>query len=244
MNLEFAQAWSAVTASPLFGITLTLIAYQAARSLWRRTRGNSLANPVLVAVVIVAATLLIFNVSYDDYFTGAQYISFLLGPATVALALPLYRQSSNIRQAGPTVAVCLLTGSVTAVVVAITVTKALGGSDALALSMAPKSTTTPVALALSESVGGIGSLTAAFTIITGILGAVAAPRLLTALRVRDQRVRGLAIGMSSHGIGTSRALQDNPTAGAFSGLAMALNALVTAVLLPVLLATLPLMLQG
>ena len=93
MNLQFAQAWSAVTASPLFGITLTLIAYQAARSLWRRTRGNSLANPVLVAVVIVVATLLLFNVSYDDYFTGAQYISFLLGPATVALALPLYRQA-------------------------------------------------------------------------------------------------------------------------------------------------------
>ena len=107
---------------------------------------------MLVAVVIVVATLLIFNVSYDDYFTGAQYISFLLGPATVALALPLYRQATNIRQAGWTVAACLITGSVTAVVVAIVVTKSLGGSDALALSMAPKSTTTPV----SHCVGGVG----------------------------------------------------------------------------------------
>ena len=243
MNLQFAQAWAAITASPLFGITLTLVAYQAARSLWRRTRGNSLANPVLVAVVIVVAALLLLNISYADYFVGAQYISFLLGPATVALALPLYRQSKNIRQAGWAVAACLVTGSVTAVVVAIVVTKTLGGSAALALSMAPKSTTTPVSIALAESVGGIGSLAAAFTILTGILGAVAAPRLLTVLRVRDQRVRGLAIGMSSHGIGTSRALQDNPTAGAFSGLAMALNALVTAVVLPLLLAGLPWMLR-
>jgi putative effector of murein hydrolase len=109
--------------------------------------------------------------------------------------------------------------------------------------LAPKSTTTPVAIALSESVGGIASLTAAFTIATGILGAVAAPRLLTLLHVLDQRVRGLAIGMSSHGIGTSRALQDDAVAGAFSGLAMALNALVTAVVLPLLLATMPWMLS-
>ena len=239
MNLQFAQAWTAVVESPLFGITLTLIAYQAARTLWRRTRGNSLANPVLVAGGIVVALLLLLGISYDDYFTGAQYISFLLGPATVALALPLHRQARNIRQAGWVVGACVLVGSVTAVVSAITVTKALGGGDELALSMAPKSTTTPVSIALAESIGGIGSLAAAFTILTGILGAVAVPRLLTLLRVRDHRVRGLAMGMSSHGIGTSRALQDNATEGAFSGLAMALNALATAVLLPVLLTTMP-----
>lgn len=239
MNLHFAQAWTALVQSPLFGITLTLIAYQAARTLWRRTRGNSLANPVLVAVIVVVGVLLLFQISYDDYFTGAQYISFLLGPATVALALPLHRQARNIRRAGWAVGACVLTGAVTAVVVAITLTKVLGGSDELALSMAPKSTTTPVSIALAESIGGIGSLAAAFTILTGILGAVAGPRLLTMIRVRDERIRGLAIGMASHGIGTSRALQDSPTEGAFSGLAMALNALATAALLPLLLAALP-----
>ncbi len=239
MNLQFAQAWAALVQSPLFGLTLTLAAYQAARMLWQRTRGSSLANPVLVAVVLVAAVLLILNISYDDYWAGAQYISFLLGPATVALALPLHRQAANIRQAGWVVAACVLAGSVTAIVVSVLVTKAFGGSDVLALSLAPKSTTAPVAIALSESIGGIGSLTAAFTILTGILGAVAAPRLLTLLHVFDQRLRGLAIGMASHGIGTSRALQDDPTAGAFSGLAMAVNALVTAIVLPLLLAGVP-----
>jgi predicted murein hydrolase (TIGR00659 family) len=243
VNLQFAQAWTALVQSPLFGITLTLIAYQAARILWKRTRGHSLANPVLVASILVAATLLILRIPYDDYQIGAQYISFLLGPATVALALPLYRQAANIRRAAWPVVTCLITGSITAVIVAITVTKSLGGSDQLALSLAPKSTTTPVAIALSESVGGIASLTAAFTIATGILGAVVAPRLLTLLHVFDQRVRGLAIGMSSHGIGTSRALQEDAVAGAFSGLAMALNALVTAVVLPLLLATMPWMLN-
>ena len=243
MNLHFAQAWSAVVESPLFGITLTLIAYQAARTLWRRTRGNSLANPVLVAVVIVVAVLLIFQIPYDDYSTGAQYIAVLLGPATVALALPLHRRARTIKRAGWVVGACVIAGSVTAVASAILVTKALGGTDQLALSMAPKSTTTPVSIALAESIGGIGSLAAAFTILTGILGAVAVPRLLTLLRVRDHRVRGLAMGMSSHGIGTSRALQDNATEGAFSGLAMALNALATAVVLPLLLATTPWMMR-
>ncbi|MET0866382.1 MAG: LrgB family protein [Nakamurella sp.] len=239
MNLQFAQAWTAIVGSPLFGLTVTLVAYQVARKLWQRTRGFSLANPVLIAVVLVAAVLLIFGISYDDYWAGAQYVSFLLGPATVALALPLHRQAASIRRAGPIVVSCVLAGSVTAIVVAVTVTKVFGGSDSLALSLAPKSTTAPVAIALSESIGGIGALTAAFTILTGILGAVAAPRLLTLLHVFDQRIRGLAIGMASHGIGTSRALQDDPTAGAFSGLAMALNALVTAVLLPLLLVGLP-----
>ena len=100
MNLQFAQAWAAITASPLFGVTLTLVAYQAARSLWRRTRGNSLANPVLVAVVIVVAVLLLFNVSYDDYFVGAQYISFLLGPAFIRM-LRRIQMFQVIREEGP-----------------------------------------------------------------------------------------------------------------------------------------------
>jgi predicted murein hydrolase (TIGR00659 family) len=243
VTLHFEQAWTAMVESPLFGITLTLLAYVAARWLWTRSRGHSLANPVLVSIVMVAGVLLVFGIPYDDYLSGASYISFLLGPATVALALPLHRQAAKIRQAAPTVVVCVLVGAVTAIVAAIAMTKLLGGSDSLALSMAPKSATTPIAIAIAESIGGVPALTAVFTILTGVIGAVAAPAVLTLLRIRDQRVRGLAIGMSSHGIGTSRALVDNPTAGAFSGLAMALNALATAVLIPLILATMPWLLQ-
>lgn len=236
MSIDLAQAWTDIIDSPLFGITLTLGAYQIARVLWRRTGGHSLANPVLVAIILVAGVLLVCHVSYDQYLNGAQYISFLLGPATVAFALPLHRYADRIKQAALPVLVCAIVGTVVAITSAVTITKAFGGSDSLALSMAPKSATTPIAIALAQANGGIPALAAVFTILTGVIGAVAGPRLLTLLRIRDQRIRGLAIGMSSHGIGTSRALHDNPVAGAFSGLAMALNALTTAVALPLLLA--------
>jgi len=134
-------------------------------------------------------------------------------------------------------------GTVIAIVVAIVVTLALGGSGQLALTMAPKSATTPIAIALAESVGGLPALTAVLTVLTGVLGAVAGPRVLTLLGVRDPRIRGFAIGISSHGIGTSRALQESSLEGAFSGLAMALSALTTAVALPLILALAPWLLQ-
>jgi predicted murein hydrolase (TIGR00659 family) len=239
MSLHLMQAWTAVLHSPVLGIVLTLVAYQAARAIWRRAHHNSLANPVLIAILIVAAVLLIGRIPYPDYLRGGQFISFGLGPATVALALPLHRQARHIRRAALPILVCVTTGAVSAVVVAIVVTKALGGSDAMALSMAPKSATTPIAIALSQSAGGLPALTAVLTVLTGVLGAVAAPRVLTLLRIRDGRVRGFAIGMSSHGIGTSRAFHESPVAGAFSGLAMALNALATAIAVPLLLATMP-----
>lgn len=239
MSLHLSQAWASTVHSPLLGIVLTLGAYQAARALWRRSGRSSLANPVLVAILIVVAVLLATGTSYPDYLDGARYISFLLGPATVALALPLHRQARRIRSAAFPVLSALVVGSVGAVVLGVLVTRALGGDDQLALTVAPKSATTPVAIALSQSSGGLPALTAVLTVLTGVIGAVAAPRVLTLLRVRDERVRGLAIGMSSHGIGTARALHDHPVAGAFSGLAMALNALATAVALPLLLVTAP-----
>lgn len=235
MNLDLAGAWASLVHSPLLGIALTLGAYHVSRELWRRTNGHSLVNPVLVAMAIVAAVLVGLQISYDDYFLGAQYISFLLGPATVALAVPLHRQSANIRSTARPIVAAVLTGSVTAVVVALVVTIALGGDRSLALSMAPKSVTTPVAIALAQLTGGVPALAAVFTILTGVLGAVAAPAVLTLLRIRDRRIRGLAIGMSSHGIGTSRAFHEDPVTGAFSALAMALNAVATAVILPLIL---------
>ncbi|HET7475284.1 MAG TPA: LrgB family protein [Dermatophilaceae bacterium] len=239
MKPDLGLAWRAVVESPLFGITLTVGAYQLAMVLWRRTGRHALANPVLVAVAVVAGVLAVSRVGYQQYLSGACFISFLLGPATVALALPLHRHASRIRQAAAPILACVVLGAVTAVVAAVTITEAFGGSDTLALSMAPKSATTPIAIALAQTTGGIPALAAVFTILTGVIGAVAGPGLLTLLRVRDQRVRGLAIGMSSHGIGTSRALHDDPLAGAFSGLAMAMNALATPLVLPVLLATMP-----
>jgi predicted murein hydrolase (TIGR00659 family) len=190
------------------------------------------------------AVLLATGVDYADYFAGAQYIGFLLGPATVALALPLHRQARHIRRSAVPILVSVVAGAVSAIVTSMLVTRALGGSDQLALTMAPKSATTPIAIALAEASGGLPALTAVLTVLTGVLGAVAAPRVLTLLGVTDARVRGFAIGMSSHGIGTSRAFHDSALAGAFSGLAMALNALATAIALPLLLSSAPWLLRG
>ena len=237
--MHLHQAWVGLTNSPLFGITLTLLAYRAAGTLWRRANGHSLANPVLVAIALVAGFLLFTHVGYATYLRGGQYIAFLLGPATVALALPLYRQATRIRQSALVILTAVIAGSIIAIMAGILVVRATGGTRYLALSMAPKSATTPVSIAVSESIGGIGPLTAVFTILTGVLGAVAAPAVLTACRVHDERIRGLSMGVVSHGIGTARMLADEPAAGAFSALAMAINALITAVAVPLLLHLFP-----
>lgn len=235
MGLHLATAWSSAVSSPVFGITVTLLAYRLARRLWDATGRQSLANPVLVCIVLIGGLLLATGVDYEDYMQGGRFIGFLLGPATVALAVPLYRQLDEVRASVVPVLAGVVVGCCTAIVVGFALTRALGGSEQLALSMAPKSATTPVSIALAETVGGVPSLTAVFTIIAGVLGAVAGPALLSLFRVRDHRVRGLAIGVVSHGIGTSRALHEHPVEGAFSGMAMALNALATAIALPLLL---------
>jgi predicted murein hydrolase (TIGR00659 family) len=235
VTLHLQEAWHWLVGSPVFGAALTLAAYGLARRLWERTGRHASLNPTLVAIVLTGATLLALGVDYDDYMAGGSLFLLLLGPATVALALPLYYERSLVRRSAGPIAAGLIAGSIASIVVAYLVTRWLGGSEELALSMAPKSATTPVSIALSETFGGIPALTAVFTILAGILGAVAGPALLSLLRFRDLRVRGLAVGAASHGIGTSRALEEHATEGAFSTLAMALNALATAALLPLLL---------
>lgn len=238
MTLHLDEAWTWLVGSPLFGVTLTLVAYQAARLLWKRTGRHAVLNPVLVAIVLAGGVLTVLGVDYDDYMVGGRYLAFLLGPATVALALPLHYEARLVRKAALPILVGIGVGSAVSVVMAFWATRAFGGDEQLALSMAPKAATTPVSIALAESVGGIPALTAVFTILAGVLGAVAAPAVLSLLRFRDLRVRGLAIGAVAHGIGTSRALEEHPTEGAFSALAMGLNALATALLLPLLLTVL------
>lgn len=235
MTLHLDEAWAWLLASPLFGVTLTLVTYKTARVLWRRTGRHSLLNPVLVAIVLAGGSLLLLGVDYDDYMSGGQYVAFLLGPATVALALPLHREMALVRRAALPVLLGIVAGCLTSIVVALVVTEQLSGARELALSMAPKSATTPVSIALAESFGGVASLTAVFTIIAGVLGAVLGPAVLSLFGFRDLRARGLAIGTASHGIGTARALEDHLTEGAFAGLAMGLSALATAVLLPLVL---------
>lgn len=232
------ETWVYLNASPLFHLTLTLVAFQAASWVFEKGGRNPLLNPVLGAVILVVAVLLVTKTDYATYFEGAQFVHFLLGPATVSLAVPLYRQWHRVRSSAFAIGASLLTGSLCAILTAAGTVWLAGGTETLIASIAPKSVTAPVAMAIAEELGGLPSLTAVLVIVSGIFGAMFGPILLNLIGVKDWGARGLAIGTASHGIGTARALQVNETAGAFSGLAMGLNALATALLLPLIWALL------
>lgn len=231
---DLRDVWVYLSASPLLHLTLTLVAYQIGLAIYRRANLNPLLNPVLVAVVLIVSVLLATGTRYETYFDGAQFVHFLLGPATVALAIPLYRQFDLVRRSALSILVSIVAGSLTAALSALAVGWALGGSRDTLISLAPKSVTAPVAMGISERLGGLPSLTGVLVILTGILGAMMGTAILNGLGIKDWSARGLAMGTASHGIGTARALQVNEVAGAFSGLAMGLNALATAILLPLL----------
>lgn len=231
----FTEAWHEVVRTPLFGITLTVAAYALAVRLFHRAGRNPLLTPVLVAMALVVAFLALTGIDYADYMRGGQYLSFLLGPATVALAIPLYRSAATIKRLLLPVIVGVLCGSIASMVSAVLLVRWFGGSEVLEITMAPKSTTTPIAIALVQGAGGLPSLAAVVVILTGVLGAVVGSWVLDVFRVRDPRIRGLAIGVSSHGVGTAKALQIGPTVGAFSALAMALSGIITALLMPAVL---------
>lgn len=220
--------------SPLSWVLLTLVAYRLGRELQDRTGGHPVAQPVLVAIVLVAAVLLATDVDYASYRSGTELVAFWLGPATVALAVPLHRQARRLGGVVVPMLVAVPVGAVVSVVTAYAVVRLLGGDGLLALTMAPRAATTPVSIQLSDAVGGNPSLTAVFAIVSGILGAVAGPAVLSLARIRDRRARGLAMGASAHGIGTSRSLADDETEGAFAGLSMGLTALAISICLPLL----------
>ncbi len=231
---EFRDIWVYLSASPLLHLTLTLMAFVAASFVYRKAQLNPLLNPVFLSVIAIVAILYGTDTSYETYFKGAQFVHFLLGPATVALAIPLYRQFDRVRKSALAILVSLVSGAITAATSAILIAWLLGAQPVSIVSLAPKSITAPVAMGISEQLGGLPSLTAVLVILTGITGAMLGPVVLNLLKVRDLSALGMALGTASHGIGTARAMQVNELAGAFSGLAMGLNALATAILLPLL----------
>ncbi|MBK3736785.1 LrgB family protein [Azospirillum brasilense] len=234
MSPDFHEIWVYLSASPLAGLTLTLAAYQVGMWVFERFGRRPALNPVMIAVLLIAATLMVAGIDYRTYFDGAQFVHFLLGPATVALAVPLYRQFQQVRRSAVALLVALLTGSAASALSAVAIAWALGASERTLLSLAPKSVTSPIAMGVSEQIGGLPSLTAVFVILTGIIAASFGTWVLNLVRVTDWRARGFGLGVAAHGIGTARALQVNEVAGAFAGLGMGLNGLATAILLPLL----------
>ena len=235
MTTDIQDIWVYLAATPLTGLTITLAAYVAGQWLFRRFNNQPLLNPVLTAVLLLVGLLTLTGVDYQTYFEGAQFVHFLLGPATVALAVPLYRQFDKVRRSALSLTVALLAGSSTAVATAVLVGWATGASREILMSLAPKSVTTPIAMGIAELTGGLPSLTAVLVILTGILGAVVGTTVLRIVGVRDPKATGFAMGLASHGIGTARALELGETQGAFAGLAMGLNGLLTAIALPLLM---------
>ena len=227
--------WVYLSASPLLWLTATLIAWLVADGLSRAAGRHALVNPVLIAILLLGGLLWLTDTPYGRYFEGAQFVHFLLGPATVVLAIPLYRNLALVRRNLLPMLAALAVGSLVAIVSALGIAAAFGVPREVLVSLAPKSVTAGIAMAVSDSLGGIPSLTAALVIMTGIIGAVLVTPLMNALRIRDYAARGFAVGLASHGIGTARAFTVNSVAGVFAGIAMGLNAVVTAILVPVVL---------
>ena len=229
------RLWVYLQTTPLFWLTATLGAFLIADALARLARRNPLVNPVLISIALVATLLRLSGTDYQTYFNGAQFVHFLLGPATVALAIPLYRNLALVRRNLVPMAAALIVGAVVAIVSSVMVAAALGAPRIVLVSLAPKSVTAGVAMAVSEGLGGLPPLTAALVIATGIIGAIVVTPLMNAMGIRDYAARGFAAGLASHGIGTARAFMVDPVAGVFAGIAMGLNAVVTPIVVPLIL---------
>jgi predicted murein hydrolase (TIGR00659 family) len=235
MTPDISKIWVYLSASPLLWLTATLLAYQLAYLIYARSKFNPLVNPVAIAVALLVLILTLTNTPYRTYFDGAQFVHFLLGPATVALAIPLYQQIDKLKRHWFAFIVSALVGGAAAIATAMGIAWALGASPATVLSIAPKSVTIPIAMGIAEKIGGLPSLTAVLVMLTGILGAALARSVFNLLKINDYSIRGFALGVTSHGIGTARAFQVSEEAGAFSGLAMGLSGVLTALLLPLAL---------
>jgi len=233
-NSSLFEVWVYLSQTPLLWLTATLVAYIVADSISKKLDRHPLANPVIIAAGVLILILKISDTTFQTYFEGAQFVHFLLGPATVALAVPLFRNLPKVTSRILPVFAALIGGSITAILSALAIGWALNLPSDILLSLAPKSVTTPIAMGISEQLGGIPTLTAVLVIATGITGAVMVTPLMNVLKIQDYAARGFAVGIASHGIGTARAFQINPLAGTFAGIAMALNGALTALLVPVL----------
>jgi len=232
---DVAGAWQALIHHPLFGVGVTLAAYQLALAAYEKTRWFFL-QPVLVSMLAVIAVLVACGLSYDEYKDSAKALTIFLGPATVALAVPLFLNLKRIRQLFWPTLLTLLIGGVVATGMGVLLAWWFGADHMMLMSMAPKSVTSPIAMLVADQIGGIAALAAVFVLITGVIGAILGPELLRRIGVRHPAAQGLALGMTAHAVGTSRALQEGEECGAFAALAMSLMGVGTAVALPLAVA--------
>lgn len=231
MSLDWQGTVDVVAHHPLFGIGITLAAYQLVLAAYEKTRWIFL-QPVLVSMLLVIGVLLLCGIDYAEYRKSTEIMNILLGPATVALAVPLYLNLRRIRQLFWPIFTTLVVGGVFATVAGVSLGWWFGADHMILMTMAPKSVTSPIAMLVAEQIGGVAALAAVFVLITGVIGAIFGPALLTRLGVVSPEARGMSLGISAHAVGTSVALQESDECGAFAALAMSLMGVATAVFLP------------
>ncbi|HBC02457.1 MAG TPA: hypothetical protein DC032_18310 [Pseudomonas sp.] len=237
IELHWQAAWEALIHHPLFGVAITLAVFQLAYAAYEKTRWVFL-QPVLVSMTLIVGILLLCGIDYDEYRISAQWLTLLLGPATVALAVPLYLNLRRIRELFGPIVITLLVAGVFATALGMALAWAFGADDMILMTLAPKSVTSPIAMLVAEQIGGVVALAAVFVMITGVLGAILGPELLRRFGVQHPAARGIALGLTAHAVGTAQALQESDECGAFAALAMSLMGVMTAVLLPLVVALL------
>lgn len=218
-----------LTADPLFGIVLSIAAF--AVGIWiNKKLKTPIANPLLVAGALLIILLNVLDIPLENFQKGGSVITMLLGPATAALAVSIYRQIEVLKKNFLPIMLGCLAGAVTSMVSAYTLAKLFGLDDSLVASLLPKSVTTPIAMEISKQGGGVVAITVAAVVITGILGAVCSPLLIKLFRIKDPVAQGVAIGSCSHALGTSKALEIGEIQGAMSGIAIGVSGIITVIL--------------
>ena len=234
-RIPISEIWVYLSGDPLFALIITLATYQLGYLLYVRAKRHPLVNPVAIAVILTCLIIQALDMSYEKYFEGAQFVHFLLGTATVALAVPIYNGFKRMQGKIFHIWVALTAGSTVSIVSAVAIAKLMGATDNIVGSMYAKSVTAPIAMGIAERLSVSPTLTAVFTVITGMLGAILAPYILNAIKMHQWWIRGTAIGVGAHGLGITRAFSVNQEAGIYASMAMGLNGVISAIGLPIVL---------
>jgi putative effector of murein hydrolase len=233
-RLPISEIWVYLSGDPLFALVITLASYQLGYLLYLRAGRNPIVNPVAISVILVSLAISALDMSYEKYFEGAQFIHFLLGTATVALAVPIYRGFKDLRGKLVAITLALVIGSAVSIASAVEIASLMGAGDNIVGSMFAKSVTAPIAMGIAERIHVSPTLTAVFTVATGMLGAILAPFILNITKIGPWWMRGTAIGVGAHGLGITRAFSVNEQAGIFASMAMGLNGVLSAIALPII----------
>lgn len=234
-RIPISEIWVYLSGDPLFALVITLASYHLGYLLYVKANRNPLVNPVAISVITTSLTISVLDMPYEKYFEGAQFIHFLLGTATVALAIPIYHGFKTMGNKILPIIFAMIVGSTASIASGVAITTWMNAGDNIIGSMYAKSVTAPIAMGIAERIGVSPTLTAVFTVITGMLGAIMAPFLLDRLNIYRWWLRGTAIGVGAHGLGITRAFSVNQEAGVYASMAMGLNGVISAIALPIVL---------